>query len=356
MDFDARHRRIDRGGFQVEQAGRRRSDQHQPARHAVRRDAPLDHVNRRNKAIVIVRSKVNPQPAVAVGGHFQPGHGHAFDACFVHPDQNCSGARDHPQHFEAQRGHDVALRHHDHRHPPHDAVALGGDAEKPAPGGRALKGRYVLQQSRELEQKRCRISSDRSHAGSRTLRVGLRDRDGQAGLADHDLRLAHRVGHHLIVAWQRPELASGRLVEVAEGVRRELRRQPVGFGKNHVEGDDQSAHIGEARDHFGDARSRPRPLAQRPQAFLVDIDDDDRSFGGFARLDDLKNIESAQTEFFERGWIGDTQSHQADQQSRAQCACGAKFPHPTYKPIHDSLTKRAPPATEFPVISLGTFA
>ncbi len=70
----------------------------------------------------------------------------------------------HPQHLEGQRRHDVALRHHHHRHAPHDAVALGANAEQAAPGGGFFQHRDVSQQTREIEQERLRIAAERGDA------------------------------------------------------------------------------------------------------------------------------------------------------------------------------------------------
>ena len=53
------------------------------------------------------------------------------------------------KHLECQRRHGLALRLHDHRHAPHDAVALGLDREQAAPGGGMLQHRHVAQQARE---------------------------------------------------------------------------------------------------------------------------------------------------------------------------------------------------------------
>ena len=88
-----------------------------------------------------------------------------------------------------------------------------------------------------------------------------------------------------------------RIVEIAKILGRHLRRHAIGFGKDDVEADDDGAEFGQARDQVGDARARPRPLAERLQAFLVDIDDDDRPLLGDARLEHLKEVEGLEVEF-----------------------------------------------------------
>ena len=247
------------------------------ARHAIRGDAAFQHIDGGDVARLVVRREMHPKLAVAVGRHLKAGQRDALDAGRIHPDQDGAGAGRHPQHLEGQRRHDLALRLHDHRHAPHDAVALGADAEQPAPGGGVFEDRNVSQQPREVEHER---TSDRRRASRRRPAAAAHRACGcdrrQAGLAEHDPRLLDRVGHDLIVARQRAQLVPGFLVEIAKDVRRERRRQPVGLGEDDVEGDGGGAELGQARDQVGDARARPRPLAELAQAFLVDIDDDDR--------------------------------------------------------------------------------
>ena len=165
--------------------------------------------------------------------------------------------------------------------------------------------------------------------------------DRQAGLAEHDPRLLDGVGHDLVVARQRAQLVPRLLVEIAIDVRRERRRQPVRLGEDDVEGDRGGAELGQPRDQVGDARARPRPLAELAQAFLVDIDDDDRPLRGDAGLDDLEEIEGPQAQLFERARIGDAQEHQREQQRHAQCSRGCEPPPQTRKPFHVEPAERA---------------
>ena len=147
---------------------------------------------------------------------------------------------------------------------------------------------------------RLRIAAQRRHSGRRQLDVGLRLDSRQAGLAEHHPRLPHRIGHDLVVARQGAKLVPRLLVEIAIDVRRQRRRQPVRLGEDDVEGDRGGAQSGQPRDHVGDARSRPRTLAELSQAFLVDIDNDDRPLRRVTGLDDLENIERPEAKLFER--------------------------------------------------------
>ena len=100
---------------------------------------------------------------------------------------------------------------------------------------------------------------------------------GKSGFAEHHARMPHRIGENLIVARQRPQLGAGFLIEIAEGIGRDVGIEPVGLGEHDVEGDHDGAEFGQVGDHVRDPRSRPRPLAELGQSFgLVDVDDGDR--------------------------------------------------------------------------------
>ena len=71
-------------------------------------------------------------------------------------------------------------------------------------------------------------------------------------------------------------LVSGRLIEIAQGVGRDVGIEAVGLGEHDVEGDHGGAELGQVGDQIGDPRPRPRPLAEFRQALFVDIDDGDR--------------------------------------------------------------------------------
>ena len=208
----------------------------------------------------------------------------------------------HPQHLEGQRRHDIALRLHHHRHAPHDAVTLGANAEQAAPGGGVFENRNVPQQPREAVHDTA-FGSPPSAATPTGSAAGLglaATTVGKPVSPSTTLRLLDGIGHDLVVARQRAQLVPGFLVEIAIDVRGQRRRQPVRFGEHDVEGDGGGAKLGQARDQVGDARARPRQLAELAQAFLVDIDDDDRPLRCNARLDDLEDVEGPQPKLFKR--------------------------------------------------------
>ena len=131
------------------------------------------------------------------------------------------------------------------------------------------------------------------------------------------------------------------LVEIAEILGRHLRRHAVGFGKDDVEADDDGAELGQARDQVGDAGARPRPLAERLEAFLVDIDDDDRPLLGDARLESLKEVEGLEANFLDRRRIGDAQENQGEQQAQAQRPRQSEPSSQLDRPLHVERTKPA---------------
>jgi hypothetical protein len=176
----------------------------------------------------------------------------------------------------------------------------------------------------------------------------------QSGPAEHDPRLLDGVRHDLVVARQGAQLVSGLLVEIAIEISGLRRRHPVGLGEDDVEGDGSRAEPGQFRDQVGDKRARPGPLPELAEAFLIDIDDDDRPLRRDTRLHDLEEIERPELKLFERRGIGDAQRQQRNQQHHAQRSGGGEPPPQTREPLHVEPT--APDRSGLPVTFPGTFA
>jgi len=119
------------------------------------------------------------------------------------------------------------------------------------------------------------------------------------------MRIAQRLRENCVITWQRAQFRSRRIVEIAENVGGNGWRHPVWLGEHDVECDHERAHLCQAVDEIGDARSRPWPLTDRAEAFLVDIDDDDRPLRCVARLQHLEQVKDANPKFLERQWIDD---------------------------------------------------
>ena len=185
--------------------------------------------------------------------------------------------RDDPQHFHGQRRHQRALRLHDDRDAADDAVVLRIDREQSAAGRGFLDRRHVAQHSGKRHQIGRRIGTANGEAGlQRHFARRLRRRRRRAGFADDDARLLDRIGQNLVVARQAVELGAGLRVDAAKAMLGDRRRHAVRLGEDHVKTDGNSAELGDARDQIGDGGARPRPLPDRLEACLVDIDDDDR--------------------------------------------------------------------------------
>ena len=220
MDLDPGHGARHRRGLDVVEADRRGADQHQLAGDHVGRDVFLQHIDRGDIDRGIVAGIVNPELAVMVGRNLKPLDADALDAGLFGLDQDGAGSGGDAQNLECQRGHGLALRLHDHRHPPDDAVALGPDREQATPRGGMLQHRHVAQQAREIEHEALRLLAQHREPGDRQRLVERRDFLRQAGFAEHDAGRLDGVGEDLVVARQRAQLGAGLLIEVAEGIGR----------------------------------------------------------------------------------------------------------------------------------------
>ena len=336
MDLDAGHRRLDRRGLDVEEAGRRGADEHESAVKTIGRRASVQHIGGRYIARRIVLIEMHPELAVAVGRHFKTGHRHRAHAGVVGANEDGAGAGDDAQHFQGQRRHQGILRVHDDRDAANDAVALGFDREQPAPGGRLLDGWNVAQQSGKRHQERPWIGAENGETGlQRHFGFAARRGRRRPGLADHDAAgLFDRVGQDLVVARQRRELVAGRRIEAAEACRRDRRRHAIGLGENDVEADRHGAKLAQTGDQIGHHGPRPGPLPDLLQARFVDVGDDDRPRGLLARPQNLKQIERAQPHFFERPRIGEAQRHQREQKKRAYRSRQTELPRPANDQLH----------------------
>src|SRR5258707_12481057 len=95
---------------------------------------------------------MEPKLAVVIGRNLQTPDCDALDASLFGFDQDGRSGGRQPQYFKTQGWHNRALGLHYHRHPPDNAVTLGLDAEKAAPGGRLLQNRNVAEQSGKIDQ------------------------------------------------------------------------------------------------------------------------------------------------------------------------------------------------------------
>ena len=154
----------------------------------------------------------------------------------------------------------------------------------PRPAAACLDRQHVAQQAGKRHQVRRRIGPADGKAGlQRHLGLRSRRRRRRADLADDDARLLDRVGQHVVIARQAVELGARFVIDAAKTLLGDRRRHAVRLGENDVETDSDGAELGDAGDQIGHGRARPRPLPDRLEACLVDIDDDDRPRSSAAR-------------------------------------------------------------------------
>ncbi len=170
---------------------------------------------------------MNPKLAVAIGRNLEAFDGDALDAGFFRFDEDGVGAGCDPQYLETQGRHGCALRQHHHRYPPDNSVALGLDREQATPGSRFFKNMNVAQQSGKIEQERLGRLAEHRQPRHRKRVVEFRKDIGQSGFAQHHAGVPHRIGKNLIVARKCTQFRSSFLVEVANGIGRHVRIEPV---------------------------------------------------------------------------------------------------------------------------------
>ena len=327
MDLDARHRTLDRRRLEIVEADGGGADERQLACDPPWIDAALEQVLDRDETLRIVAAEVHPQLTMIVGRQHQAAKPHASHARGVGPDQDGARLRHDAQQLHRQRRHDRALRLHDQRHAAHDAVRLGRDRQHAASGRRRLQLRDVLHQPRTGPQERARIGAHHAEACRRRMRLGLRVRDVDHRLPDHDPRLSHGAGENLVVARQAQQFLPGLVIQVGKGARHQVRRQPIGFCENDVEGDCRGTEFGQAGDEVRHQGTRPGPLAERTQALLIDVEDDGRrARHQRTRRKFLIRVERPQPQLFQRQRVPNPQPDQREQQQHANAAPQPELP------------------------------
>ena len=345
MDLHAGHGARHRRGLDIVETDGRGADQHQFAGDLLGRDGLFQHVDRRDIERGIVPGVMDPKLAIAVGRQLKALDAETLDAALFGLDQDRARTGGDAQHLEAQRGHGLALRLHDHRHPPHDAIAFGLDGEQPASGRCVLQHLGVAQQAGEFEHEALRLLAEHRKPGHRKRLVEHTQFFRQTQFTEHHARGADGIGENLVVARQRTQPAAGFLVEITVGIGDEFRVEPVGLRKHHVEGNHDGAEIGQLRYQIREPRPRPRPLSELFQALVVDIDDGDRTCGLLARIDALEGVEGSNADLLDRSRVPHAQRGNPDQQGNAGQPGIAKAPlepPPEYsQPLHAASVSRS---------------
>lgn len=124
--------------------------------------------------------------------------------------------------------------------------------------------------------------------------------------------MSYRVGQRLVIAWQGVEFGAGFGVNAAKASFRDRRRHPIRFWKDDVESNRHRAKPRNLSDQIGHGRARPRPLPNRLEAFLINIDNYNWPQLLRARTEHLKEIESTDAQLLERPRIRQPQRHQRE--------------------------------------------
>ena len=156
-------------------------------------------------------------------------------------------SRDDPQDLEAERGHDVALGAHDHRHAADQAVALGLDREQATAGRDLLDDRHVAQAGRGIR------TGNFSASSSPTVATPVKGSDLSISDEIAGCPVSPSTTCERLIASARiwsllgssRSLVAGGVVEIAHLARDQIRIEPVGFGEHHVEADRHRAVAGE---------------------------------------------------------------------------------------------------------------
>ena len=112
--------------------------------------------------------------------------------------------------------------------------------------------------------------------------------------------------------------------------------------------------MGQPVDEIRDSRARPWPLADSLEAFFVDIDDNNRPFGRFARVQHLEKIENANAKLLNRQRIGEAQGGEGNEQYEGEATRQSEMSRPAQKPFH--LRSPAGGRSDEPVIFPGRSA
>ena len=328
MNFDARHHRLERRRFQVEQPGGRGADHDQLAGELGRRLLRILHYRLgRHEAVGIVPIEADPHPTVLVGRNWNALHRRALDADIVGADDDRTATGRHPQELERQRRpHDI-LRHHHERHPPDHPVAVMLDRQHAAPGSGGLELGNVADDAGIGQQERGRVGADRrQHRLGLACRPRLGDLALIAGMAQHHMRARDRCRQHIVIRRHFQQGIPHRRIDARQGRHIFLGRHAVGFREHDVEGNRRGAGIGDGIDKLRNPGARPRPLPIGGKAFLVDVDDHHPLLGGDTRKGDLIEVEGLQPQHFERCRVDQPQQERCQQhhepgKARPDAAC-----------------------------------
>ncbi len=250
-----------------------------------------------------------------------------------------------PQHFDRERRHESAADAGHQRDAPDDA-AIGVDRDEAVSGGRAIQLVDARQRARMTNEVR------REGSGRRRGCVGIAD-DERRGAQLHPGRLEHAgydqngarigegAGEHRVVGGQPGEHAGQGLILLSGAGQRAFRRQRVGFRHQDVERDGGGSLAADHADQLRHHRARPRPLTDRREAPLVDLDHRGRHRLRDARREHLASIEPRGTQIRAKARFAPDQDGKRDEDGDSDNADAAE-PAPVRfrrrRRVHNSIS------------------
>ncbi len=255
---------------------------------------------------------MQPELPVAIGRDLDARDDDAFHARLVDLDDQRRATRGDAQQLDRERWHDPPSDRQDRRHATNDAVPLGLHGEQTPARCCCLELRQISEKAGILNELSARVAADGRDRRFRKPRPLSRRARHLAlpGLAENDAGSADRSDELSVAVGKRIEHGPGARVFDFERIGNAVRREAVWFRKDRVEADRGRASVGETIDEPCNDRARPRPLTQRLQRPVVDIDDRHRIVCGDARVRNLVEVEDLAAENLERGRIPEPQRNE----------------------------------------------
>ena len=271
LDFDADELCVERRRHDFAGSESGRADEHDLAAHGVGGQLAGEDVGRGEiRERPLLAAEAEQQVAAAVERHVaiadrQDGRVGVRDAKHHSSGRACG---DHGGEREA--GIHAALELRQQGHAAQDPVAIRRGVHESGPARGFREDRQVAHGRRGLEHRR------------RDRRIGrLDDRERRGMQHARTLRRRGRVELQAVSEYDRrpAQRARERFVRRLTFRSRARRDMAIGFGEHDIDRDDGCTRVAQARDQLSDDVAPPRPLADRFQAALIHVHDDDGRIG-----------------------------------------------------------------------------
>ena len=338
--FHAWRRSVQGRRAHVAEAGRQGADENDPALDLASIDATLQQLGGWNHPRRVRMRVARPHVAIRARRDF-----HGADADRVHarllserrlaarvggPDDIGRFPLRDPQRLERERRRGARGSNDEKRHAADDLIVIGQPVRGAQSSRRIRQNAYRRDNSRERHQKwrgvvarhgQSRLWRSAPNAARRDERHAQRDRRGSDGLGE-DLVAGGRVRQDF-----RELLARWSLRERSHDV---LETHPVWLGENEIEYDRRGAEFDQLVRQFGETRSRPGPLSEDSQTFIVDADHANRRLPIVSpRRRPLKGIKNEIAQIVEKQRLGQPPGeNQKSGQQRGKQIDNVSPPHP----------------------------